>query len=234
MAISDIIKYQKLDLTLYNLEREYSQSVEIKRVYHFQKLYKDRLDTLVKLNSELEELYNQLARLETKFDEINLERSAFEVDFQQFQEIKEFEEYEKSLAKYEDSLINLNRDVSRVVKRISEINADNKKINDNMDTLNKDHGVASQVLTAKKQEMQKSAQPILLQLKEMEKNIDKKMLNSYHALRKAKKMPAFVPYIDGNCCGCGMDISIEVNKKISKAGDHAECPNCGRIVYKTE
>ena len=45
-------------------------------------------------------------------------------------------------------------------------------------------------------------------------------------------MPAFVMYSDGNCLGCGMDISVEVDKLITKIGDCAECPNCGRIVYK--
>lgn len=235
MAISDIIEYQKLDLTLYNLEREYANSAEIKRVYQYQKLYKDRLETLVKLNSELEELYNQLARLDTKFEEIYAEKDAFfAVTFADFEEISEFEEYEKKLAKYEENLINVNKDASRIIKKIAEINADNKKINEQMDKLNAEHGLASKVLASKKLEMQEKAQPIVDKLNERAKSIDEKILNAYKELRKVKKMPAFVPYKEGNCCGCGMDISIEVDKKISKIGEYTECPNCGRIVYKME
>lgn len=232
MAISDIIKYQKLDLTLYNLEKDYIQSTEIKRVYNCQNMYKARLDALVKLNKELEELYVQLTKLEAKFDEVDADKANYNVKFEEFTEIKEFEDYERNLAKYEENLINVNRDVSRIIKRISEINAENKKLNEQMDSLNNEYAKASNILSAKKKEMKKSAEPMLIQLNEMSKKIEESMLASYKELRNAKKMPAFVPYLEGNCCGCGMNISIEVDKKVVKSGDYAECPNCGRIVYK--
>lgn len=232
MAIPDMIKYQKLDLTLYNLEKDYIQSTEIKRVYNCQNMYKARLDTLVKLNKELEDLYAQLAKLEIRFDEVDLDKESFTVSFDNFVEIKQYEDYERNLAKYEESLISVNRESSRIIKRISEINAESKKINEQMDSLNNEYAKASNILSAKKKDMKKSAEPMLIQLNEMSKNIDEKLLAAYKELRSAKKMPAYVAYKDGNCCGCGMNISIEVDKKLLKLGDYTECPNCGRLVYK--
>ncbi len=232
MAITEIIKYQKLDLTLYKLEKDYSQCKEIERVYQCQTMYKARLEALGKLSKELEELYQQLSKLEDRFEEIDGEKDGLKVNFESFSELDEFDEYEKKLAKHEESMININRDASRLIKKISEINAENKKYNEQMDTLNAEYAKAGKILSNKKREMQKSAGPILKQLEIMSANIEEKLLEKYKLLRSAKKMPAFVPYQDGSCLGCGMNIEIEVDKKLEKAGDYAECPHCGRIVYK--
>lgn len=232
MAINEIIKYQKLDLTLYKLEKDYSQCKEIERVYQCQTMYKARLEALTKLSKELEELYNQLSKLEEKFDEADTEKVNFKVDFESFTELQEFDDYEKKLAKYEENMININREASRLIKRIGEINAENKKYNEQMDTLNAEYAKAGEILKIKKLKMQKTAEPILKQLEAMSGNIEQKLIDKYKLLRNAKKMPAFVPYQEGSCLGCGMNIAIEVDKKLVKAGDYAECPHCGRIVYK--
>ena len=75
------------------------------------------------------------------------------------------------------------------------------------------------------------AKPIARQLQAIKKELDEAMLKKYLELRNAKKMPAFVVYNAGNCGACGMDIAIEVGRKLNKSGDMAECPHCGRIVF---
>jgi len=101
-----------------------------------------------------------------------------------------------------------------------------------LDNISREHAAAKNALDMKRNQLLGSAKPITEKLRVMGESIDPKLFEKYRALRASKKMPACVPIQDGNCLGCGMNIQIEVEKKLTKEGDWAECPNCGRIVYK--
>ncbi|MDR0751438.1 MAG: hypothetical protein LBF12_02445 [Christensenellaceae bacterium] len=62
--------------------------------------------------------------------------------------------------------------------------------------------------------------------------LPRELLVLYIEKSKSKvKRPFVVKYINGSCGGCGHDIKAEVDDKLKKPDDYAECPNCMRIVY---
>lgn len=233
MELTKIIEYQKIDMDLYKLEKEYSQSKEIERLYRCKKLFDEKKDALVKLSKDLEEALAQSTKISEKIDSTAISEIE-EFDPENSEDLVALEELESDFAGYEDEVQALNREVNRILKKINEINFDNKRINEEMASINNEYKVVNAALEKKKAEMLEKAKPIAVKLKSLAAQLDEQAFAKYKELRKAKKMPAFVVYHEGNCGACGMDISIEVDKKLLKSGDLAECPHCGRVVYKLQ
>ena len=70
-------------------------------------------------------------------------------------------------------------------------------------------------------------------ISKMQAELNPDDLKLYNRVKSTNiRMPYVVEYQDGSCMGCGIEIKTEVEAKLQKSGDIAECPNCRRIVYK--
>lgn len=232
MSVTQILEYQKIDMHIYKKENELSKSEEMKRLNMLKNDVKVKNDALNGLVKDLEICYKQLSVQKSKLNEAQEYGKTFDIDFDEFTEIKEFDKFEKDLLKYEETINSIVKEINRLIKKISDINAENNKLNDLIDKRIIEFNKAKEACKAKQSDLLKEAFPYAKQLKALEPDIDPKLLTKYKELRTKRKMPAFVMYMDGNCLGCGMEISVEVDKILKNAGDCTECPHCGRIVYK--
>ena len=126
---------------------------------------------------------------------------------------------------------NLNKDILKTVRRISEINDANAKTCEILTKLVSQFEIIKQNAERKRQESLRGAIPFAKQLRDLEPSIDPDLLIKYKEIRK-KKMPVLVPYSDESCLGCGINIKLEVEHHLQNAFDVTECPHCGRLVYK--
>ena len=68
------------------------------------------------------------------------------------------------------------------------------------------------------------------ELKELEKNVDPKLMERYKAKRAAKIFPILYE-VNGNVCGaCNMELPKSVLAGL-KNGDVIECDQCGRLLF---
>lgn len=234
MELAKMIQYQKIDMDLYRLEKEYSQSKEIERVYRCKKMFDEKKEALVKLAKELDDSFAQIAKFDEKITASTAADDIAKIAPETATDETALSDLDKEFSVLEEEITSLSRDVNRILKKINEIGFDNKRINDEMAAINNDYKATNAALEKKKADMLEKAKPIAAKLKALLPELDEGAFNKYKELRKAKKMPAFVVYHEGNCGGCGMDISIEVGKKLVKGGDLAECPHCGRVVYRLQ
>lgn len=232
MSVQKILEYQKIDMNVYKIEKDFAQSEQAKRVMSRKSEIKNKRDMLDTLASELEKSYALLNSLEQKLLYEDAQGKEFETDFSDFSDLKDFDKYEKNFTKYEEEVRNLIKDIQKTISKIAEISDNNQKINNQITKLVADFNLSKVELEKKRKELAVSAIPFAKKLKEIEPEVDEKYLTKYKELRAKKKMPAFVPYIDGNCMGCGIGIEVEVGKYMNNPFDCAECPHCGRIVYK--
>ena len=231
MDLKKILEYQKIDMDLYRLEKEYSQSKEIELKNKVIKLFEKKKEVLNNLSADLDDLLLQVSKTETKLDELTGRVSA-EIEPDKATDENSIIAIEKNFARYEEEVIALNKEIDKLLKRINDLNVDNRKTNEEMISLNNDYKALNVALEKKKNDMLVKARPIVIKLKEILPSVEGPEFDKYKEIRKAKKMPAFVAYQNGNCGACGMDIAIEVDKKLVNIGDIAECPHCGRMVYK--
>lgn len=231
MELAKILQYQKIDMDLFRLEKEYSQSKEIELKNKVIKMFEKKKEVLNNLSAELDDLLLQLSKAESKLDDY-IGGAITEIDPEKANNEEELALIEKNFGRYEDEIAALNKEINRITKRINEINLENRKTNDEMMSLNNDYKLLNASLEKKKNDMLLKARPIAIKLKELLPEVEGPEFDKYKEIRKAKKMPAFVVYQNGNCGACGMEIAIEVEKKLVNIGDIAECPHCGRMVYK--
>lgn len=233
MSIANMLEYQKIDRELYYMEKEFSNSPEILIFSQIQNNYKEKLDSIPKQNKELDEINAQLSELLKRLDNLEKNNSNFNKELNDFKSLEDFEEYEKSLTSYEDEINFMNRETSRLIKKISDIANDNKKVQEQIEVLQSQGNQVRRAFIAKQQEMRIKAAPIVKKLQELLTDINPAMLAKYKACRDAKTFPVFVLYTDeGNCSACGMFVKIEVDKHLKNSEDYVECPHCRRILYK--
>jgi predicted nucleic acid-binding Zn-ribbon protein len=219
-------------MKVYKQERDFNKEKEVELLYRCQNLFKEKKELLAKLVSELSEVFARLEELEGRVAVIEEKKALIDKDLSTLDE-EALDAFAGPLEDYDQTVTAMSRDVNRLVKRIGEIGAESRRLNEQMDTLNNDYQRHNYNVGQKMQAMVTALAPTIDQLKEMAPEIPEALFAHYKKLRASKKMPAFVPYTeDGNCFACGMNISIEVGDKLQTPGALAECPHCRRVVYK--
>lgn len=233
MELDKMLQYQKTDIVVYKLEREYQQSKERELLLRCKKSFEEKKSTLIGLSKELDNTLATINKLSEIIDELEKNGSDWNgFDANAVTTEEELAKIEKEFADYETKVSEISKEFTKAIKKEDEIAYENKRLHEEMEVLNNDFRHLNGLLKKKEADMLEKAKPYVKTRKALESDIDKKLFEKYQELRKAKKMPAIVPYNEGCCGGCGMNISIEVGKKLVNPYDLAECTHCGRIVYK--
>lgn len=232
MELKKLLAYQELDKKLYRIENEYQKSPEVMKLVQLQKDFKDEKARMQQLTKEVGDLIASFPRIDAKLD--NLVEYEDSIDIEELDLITDLAELnacESNINKYQDAITTIEKEASKIMRRLSEIKSEYQKCNERLYAINANYKKFKVIHDEKQKEMQASALPIMKELKALAGELDATLMQKYLERRKAKKMPAFVPYIDGNCSGCGMNIEVEVSKYLQKSGDIKECPECRRMVY---
>jgi predicted nucleic acid-binding Zn-ribbon protein len=216
------------------LENNFRKLDEIKRLKQVQNEIDEKKQNYQDLINEMNEAFASFNKCTHKIKEAEELEKRTDLDFNIIKISSELDLYERNLLKYEQYILSLEKEINKITKKISDINNGVQKLKDRMLNLKKEAFKLNKIISAKKNEIQITASPINNELKELRKDIDPKIMEVYTKVRKQRKMPVFVPYMDDSCFACGIKISIEVGELLKNAGDFAECPNCRRIVYKKE
>lgn len=232
MGLDKIIEYQSIDMKLYSLENDFQKSDVLKNLRILQNNYKEKTEELSRLTKETQELFTAFEKGAARLPELDGMDVDLERDTNSINDAAELDLYDKSLIKYEELISSIERDMNRMARRFSELKIEVQKLIEQRIEINNMYMQHKKYHDDKISELKQKAAPIMMELERLRGGIDAKLFEKYEARRKERKMPAFVEYMDGNCSGCGMEIFIEVNSKLTKSGDMAECPECRRIVYK--
>ncbi|MFW5780110.1 MAG: zinc ribbon domain-containing protein [Bacillota bacterium] len=231
-TIDTIKKYQELDMQLYALENEYKNSVEKKRVSFLKSKYKDTERNYTKLIKEKDDQIANFEKTIKKFEDLKVIEENIDQDITEIKDLAELDLYEDGLIKYEEYITTIDKEMNRTVKKLNEIKIEAEMLIKTIEDIRIKYKKVKAARDLKKKEMIQKAAPLVQQMDKLKKEIDEDFMKKYQHLRENKIMPAFVQYVDGNCAGCGMEINLEVEKKLKKSGDYTECPECRRIVYK--
>lgn len=236
MKFDKILEYQKIDQELLAIESEVAKS-EVRGKYAAAKTrLETATETVGKLKQEATELLGDYTAMKEKIDSLKAELDDFDGILDDVQDVKEAEQYLKMINAISDNINALEKEAGRDASKIDAVNDNYKKV--------WEQGIkATEVYKAAKAEYDsyvRERQPKVLEIKnklqELKKNIEPEIMEAYLALRQAKKMPAFVEYDPSrsSCGRCFMDVPNDTKSRLKNPGDHAECPNCRRILYIPE
>ena len=229
--MKDFFNYQEIDRELFKLESELRGSEERKKLNRYAALIQQATEQLTKLDKEAEDIlkgHDKLLSLDKKSRD-GLKEIGDAV--KSAEELSELGFYSGKLDKLEFAINSLEKEISRLVRRIGDIGTEYRDLM----TQGKDATIKQRQArtdyegkgSAAKPEMDKLA----AELRKLEPKLDSRLFEHYKKLRAEKKLPVFVKY-GGNkgCSGCGMDLSFNEVSKLTKSGDYIECPNCRRIL----
>lgn len=226
-----MLEYQEIDTKIYREELSLLRSPENQKLGSIGGQINNAQQTLLKLDKETEDLFREIEKSEAKLAELN-KQDKTNYSFASVTSLSQIDNIEKALNSYAEELASLEREIKKSFKRLSDINAEASRSYEAGMSLKNEYMKVRTELAKKTEEIRERYKEQNNALNELKKNIEPNLLASYKVLRDNRKMPAFVPYENSSCKGCGMNIQVEVDAKLRNPGDTAECPNCRRIVYK--
>jgi predicted nucleic acid-binding Zn-ribbon protein len=233
MNLEKILAYQEQDLALRSLEMQIEKSKD----YAIAEKAKENFLKLGNIAKQTEkvasDLYNRYIKLESYINGVNSKFEELEKALVMDLSEKNLERVEEQIKKLQSNLSALEKELTRLPKNIDETlkkNEDARKEGANMRHV---FNEAKQRFDKLKEDLAPKIQEHKQKLAELAKGIDKELFAKYQALRKDKVLPAIVKAVDGNCGGCGMQLSAAAVTKLKEKGA-IECESCRRIIYLEE
>lgn len=233
MKFDRILQYQKIDQQLLALEAEVTKSEAMQKCKAAKNKVDAAMGSMNKLKAEATELLGSYTAMKSKIDALKAEIDEFDGILEDVQDVGEAEHYLKLVGAISDKINALEKEANAASSKIDQLNDSYKKSYDQKARANDILNAAKAEYNALVGAMQPKVAQIRVQLAELKKDIPEPIMNAYNSLRLSKRMPAFVEFDpNSKMCGrCFMEVPNYVCSKLRNPGDHAECPNCRRILF---
>ena len=229
MDFKNIIEYQKKDGELIKIERELSSNPS-------RKVSSEMISVVKSAQEKSAVLENNAGILEKDFHSV---KKAYDETISQVEKFisKDLEslsqkDLESIISATNGILNNFNvlekklfAEAERLNITLNEFEATKKQYGIARAKYNEHKKIYDEVLKSKEPEIKK----IKMELLELEKGIEPKLLTKYKQLRQDKLFPVFVKLDDKSCGGCRMELSAAEIEKVKNNG-YLECDNCRRII----
>ncbi len=236
MKFDKILEYQKIDQELLALEAEVAKSDERKKYVYAKSALDTATEALRKINQDATDVLNGYNAMVEKITSLKAELDGFNDVLEDMQDATEADYYLKNISAIADRIVALEKEANASAQKMDQINDSFKKTWTAGVKARDNYKVAKTEYDAVVSERQPKAMGISQRLNALRAEIPQDIMNAYVALRNAKKMPAFVAYDPkaGACGRCFMELPNDTKSKLRNPGDHAECPNCRRVLFIPE
>lgn len=234
MSIEKMLKYQETDMRLIKLENELKNSECAKKMISYQAATKKSFDTLTMFNDLAKSDMDQVRKVMSKFSDIVKQVEELMDESVEDCDEKQLDYCAKQIEKLNQSLEEFEREVVKINKELSDTSYKQGKEFEQAGKTSSAYRKNAEEFNALKQSKLAEASEIMKELRGMEGQLDKELLDKYKKIR-ASKRPVFVPFrAPASCGGCGMDVASDIVNKLGEGRHIQECPNCGRIMYKMD
>lgn len=230
MDLQKLLNYQKCDAEAIKLERKLADS-EHKKIYsQMLSVVKDAKNHSTALENKANDLVYQYDSLKKKYEE-NCEMldKLSKTDFDK----ERPENIDKIFEKIAVISNNLNVIEKKLLTTAEQVNS---TLND-FEQTKKRYGSArnkynehKEQFETEEKELKPQLENIYSKLKQLEKDIDPKVIAKYKSIRQDNVFPVLVPLSDKSCGGCMMELSYASQSKLKEQG-YLECEHCRRLIY---
>ena len=233
MKFDKILEYQEVDKKLTLIEQDFFKNEICVSFVGMQSKLKQAAAKLEKVATEAAEVTKSEKAYVERIKNIESELLELEKVIDGIEDLNEAEHYVKMITNLAKELENLEKELSKDKTKANDIKKEWGE------TMKAGQEFTKKIKAVKPQydelfnKTKADREVVEKELKKIEKDIPDDLLNHYKALKKAKKLPAFVEYVAGSkmCTGCRMELSQDVASKLKNPGDMAECSDCGRILF---
>lgn len=233
MKFDKILEYQEVDKEMTAIEQSFFKNEIYKNFTNNQNKLKAAAQKMEKITQEAWELSQGASKYKEKTENIKKQIDELFSVVDEIEDISEAEHYIKLINSLSDSLALLEKEAEKDKAHGTKINTEWNEILKIGQDLTKTVKQIKPEYDKIYEDVKRQREEIEKRLKAIAKDVEKEFIDKYIALKKDKKIPAFVKF-DSKvhmCSGCNMELSADTLSKLKKQGDWTECPNCGRILF---
>lgn len=225
-----ILTYQKLDLSLQQLEKQLSSSSEKSVMTQMINYVKDAQSKSMELEKKAKKLTEDYEMLKTEYDKNfalikkltaknaeELSAEQMEITFNQINQIS-------------SNLYMIERNLNINVNAIKTILKEFENTKNSVIKARTKHKESKERFEALHAEIAPKIEKIKKEMQKLEPTLNGEMLAKYKAVKKDNIFPVFVPLENGNCGGCRMAQPKGKLDKL-KTESYIICEQCGRVIF---
>ena len=230
MNISNLLKYQELELAIIDIDKKINDTEEFKVYMQCNQIARQTKQQINDLEQEAEKLIADTDNGEILIKKIAEKINDIKVAANATSEIEELDVLEKNLRELNNTMQKTNSDLSQASQRAYIIMTEAQKNLDRFREASEKGREASVKLREIKAALAKETKPFREEYAKIKATLPKYALDLYENAKKHNKIRWVVQRENGYCIGCGQNVELETAKKIEELGI-AECPRCFRVLY---
>ncbi|MBR0188804.1 MAG: hypothetical protein IJQ23_00275 [Clostridia bacterium] len=228
--IEQLLKYQEVDAGLRKIEIELAGSEARKKAVSAKKYLESVDETVNKLDVKAAELAHIYEKMQEESKILSEQREEFVGALETATDENALNYLAKKADELYNKVKNLSQEATRVADAMQAVYKEYAGIRANIKTAQAQYTENVNIYGELKAARQDERSRIEGELKELEKNVDAKLMERYKAKRAAKIFP-IIYEVKGNVCGaCNMELPKSVLSGL-KNGDVIECDQCGRLLF---
>lgn len=234
MNIEGMLRYQKLDREVNQLNEQFRTSEATKQYNKYMKLYKQTIEDGKRMSGIISEHFLNVERLTKQYEKLLSDIDEYYKGVDEINDLKQADYYEKQLMKLYSALEAIEKELDNVRKELIKLDADAKAFFANVNNYFVAVKRSTPEMEKVKLEIQLKAKEVMSAQKEIEKTIEPELFEKYKKAKEVAKFPPLVPFDEAtnSCMGCGLELSKDIAAKLRQEGGLEFCPNCNRLVYK--
>lgn len=224
--------YQKLDMQMDEYEEIKKNSPLRQKLIKLINYLKEQQEQLLSLNDEVDKKTHAYSKIRHEFENIKRSVKSDEewLASDLAKDFKKLDEVQEKLIKSKEKLKNKQQELQVLIKDMESLGTKLDEIKVSINKAKKEYAEVKQKYDMELGKIQESCEKIKAKKEELEKKVDKNLLNKYRSL-KSRRVMAMVSIEQDRCAGCNMSLASLVIQKVKEHKTVVECENCGRILY---
>lgn len=225
-----MLEYQKLEIELIKLKKSGVSNVDQSNMVKLKNYIKETQDKGIKLESDAKALLDDYSKLKNQYDTnfdkvqklINTDMSTIALD--------DVDTILSKINALSSELFLLERNINIIINKIKSSLKDFETTKNNIIKAKQKYNQFKTKCEADIQAVMPKVKEIEAKLKELEPSLDKDLFAKYKSSKADKIFPVFVPFANGHCSGCRVEIPTATANKL-KAEGKIICEQCHRVIY---
>lgn len=228
--MDNIIKYQQIDMELRKIMRSCENSNEKSVMSKMTQLVKDAQNKSIALEN----------RAQSLLDDYNKIKQAYDETYKKIQKLVSKDSSEMSCDDLNKAIGEINKATAELYNAERSLVVVNDKIKHTLKDFENTRNNAVKARNMHKEAKSKydlnmskytpQIEALKKQKADLEKSIDKELLDKYYEKKHDNIFPVFVPLTGKMCGGCRMELPSKELDKL-KSAKFIVCEHCGRIIY---
>ena len=235
MIQQEMLQYQSLDGELNRIERDLKKNENYLKSRQYKALKQECDENLSKLDVKSADLRAQLVTARQSIEKITavIEEHAKEIN--DIEDVDELNYMNKKLNEQLELLSAVDKEIKRILREGEDIAKSFDEISAKLPKLIAGFNKTSEEFKKATEAVKPRVAELRAKKAELEKVVDKALLDVYKKVSEGGKHPVFVPLRDGaRCGGCQMEMPKAVVDAQFSGKSFIRCEHCGRVIYKED